>query len=331
MLFNHWYVAALAADVAETPVARVILGEPIVFYRNTAGTAIALSDRCAHRGYPLSAGTVEDGAIVCGYHGFTFDDCGACVSVPSQAQVPRNAAVRSYAVEQRGSFIWIWMGERAQADPGRIPDHHWDADPHWASFAGQAVVAARYGLVVDNLLDLSHETFLHKGTIGSRDVAETPITAALDGTVVHVSRRMESTECPPFYSESTGMQTPIDRWQDIAYHAPALWVLHVRIAPAGGPDSAAALVKIMFAITPTGLRETRLLWCIARNFAIERSAITGRLIRMQDGIIAEDKAALELMERVQPESGSLPEVSVGFDRGALLARRVLHALALDVH
>ena len=35
---------------------RVILGEPIVFYRLEDGTPVALEDRCAHRHLPLSMG-----------------------------------------------------------------------------------------------------------------------------------------------------------------------------------------------------------------------------------------------------------------------------------
>ena len=83
---------------------------------------------------------------------------------------------------------------------------------------------ARYGLLIDNLLDLSHETFLHSGLIGTPEVAESPITTTVDdeAAVVHVSRRMEAVECPKFYSGSTGLRSPIDRWQDIEYHAPGL-------------------------------------------------------------------------------------------------------------
>ncbi len=38
-----------------------------------------------------------------------------------------------------------------------------------------ATIDARFDLLVDNLLDLSHETFLHSGSIGTPEVAETPI------------------------------------------------------------------------------------------------------------------------------------------------------------
>ena len=67
---------------------------------------------------------------------------------------------------------------------------------------------------------------------------------------------MSTVECPPFYENSTGLTTPIDRWQDIEYHAPGCYLLHVRVAPAGsrpgadGADVGAAHVEVMYAITP---------------------------------------------------------------------------------
>ncbi len=116
-----------------------------------------------------------------------------------------------------------------------LPSVPWFTDPDWATVDGMEPLAARYGLLIDNLLDLSHETFLHEGFIGTPEVAETPITTAVDeaASVVHVSRRMEAVECPPFYTNSTGFSTPIDRWQDIEYHPPGFYLLHVRVAPSG--------------------------------------------------------------------------------------------------
>ena len=96
-------------------------------------------------------------------------------------------------------------------------------------------LAARYSLLVDNLMDLSHETYLHGGYIGTPEVAETPITTEVDedAGVVYVCRHMDDAECPPFYAKSTGIEGRITRWQDIEYHPPCLYLLHSRIAPVG--------------------------------------------------------------------------------------------------
>ena len=91
LLRNAWYVAALAAEVNRTPLARRLLDVPVVLFRKLDGTAVALEDRCAHRSFPLSRSALEGDTVVCGYHGARYDCEGRCVQVPSQAMVPPGA------------------------------------------------------------------------------------------------------------------------------------------------------------------------------------------------------------------------------------------------
>ena len=51
-LRNYWYVAGYDHEIGRRPFRRVIMGEPIVFYRLEDGTPVALQDRCAHRHLP---------------------------------------------------------------------------------------------------------------------------------------------------------------------------------------------------------------------------------------------------------------------------------------
>ncbi|MBV8645276.1 MAG: aromatic ring-hydroxylating dioxygenase subunit alpha [Candidatus Eremiobacteraeota bacterium] len=323
-VYNCWYVAAFAAEITRTPLRRVILGEPVVFYRLENGTIAALFDRCPHRSYPLSRGTLEGDILVCGYHGFSFDPCGTCVSVPGQTQIPRAANVRNYEVVESGPFVWMWAGDNAKADRAKIPEHPWPGEPGWVTFTNSATVACRYGLLLDNLLDLSHETYIHRATIGTPDVAATPIVTEVDGLTVRISRRMIAAECPPFYSKSTGITGRIDRSQDIAFFTPSFYVLSVRVAPTGdtGPGNNA---KIMYAITPQTRRSTHDFWAISRDFAVDQEWVTETMSRVQDQIAAEDVAALEALEASLPD-GYVPEVSINIDRGALQGRRLIREL-----
>ena len=43
---NYWYVAADAAKLTDKPLARKILSEPIVLFRDAKGRPAALSDKC---------------------------------------------------------------------------------------------------------------------------------------------------------------------------------------------------------------------------------------------------------------------------------------------
>ncbi len=44
-LRNFWYVAATDSEVGRKPLARLILGEPIVFFRTEDGKPVAFEDR----------------------------------------------------------------------------------------------------------------------------------------------------------------------------------------------------------------------------------------------------------------------------------------------
>src|SRR5271165_7220434 len=122
-LRNCWYVAGWSHHFAEDAlVARTMLDEPIVLYRKRDRTVVALEDRCCHRLAPLSLGRREGDDLRCMYHGLKFGPDGRCKEIPGQAAIPAKAAVRGYPVVERGSWIWVWMGEAARADVAQIPD-----------------------------------------------------------------------------------------------------------------------------------------------------------------------------------------------------------------
>ncbi len=326
---QHWYVVAMADEVTDEPLGRRVLDEPIVLYRLADGTPVALADECPHRRYPLSLGRLVDDILVCNYHGFSFDCSGTCVAVPGQDNIPSRADVRAYPLVERGPWVFAWMGDPAAPDHSRLPDTPWLTSPDYKVLAGMQPLAARYSLLVDNLLDLSHETYLHAGFIGTPEVAATPIETTMgDDGVVRVSRHMEGAECPPFYSRSTGLQSPIDRWQDIEFHAPGVYVLHSRIAPAGaapGDDGSdhplASHAKILYGLTPSTATTTYDFWVVARDFAVDDVEVDEFMWKMNDEVVRQDVDALSILERRIAPDPDGAEVSIKIDRGALHARR----------
>lgn len=333
---DQWYVAAYAKEVGRDLLARTILGEPLVFYRTEEGAPVALADRCVHRRYPLSESRLDGDRIVCGYHGFTYDTTGSCVYVPGQQRIPRTARVASYPVVEQDSFIWVWIGDRDRADENLIPRAPWLADPNYTTVCGMEPLAARYGLLVDNLLDLSHETYLHGGYIGTPEVAETPITTEVDedNNIVYVSRHMADAACPPFYAKSTGIQGRITRWQDIEYHPPCLYLLHSRVAPVGvvpnpdGTDPDAFHVEVVYAITPETEHSTLDFWAVARDFALDDQEVSEFLRESNRTVVLQDVVALNILEKViATEADGYQELSINIDTGGLAARRMLKRMA----
>ena len=101
------------------PLARRALGVPVVLFRTTDGTAVALEDRDAHRPYPLSRGRLDGDTIVSGYSGFAYDARGRCVHVPTQDEIPVGARVPASPVHDDGVFVWAWLGDPARPGCGR--------------------------------------------------------------------------------------------------------------------------------------------------------------------------------------------------------------------
>ncbi|MFE6286891.1 Rieske 2Fe-2S domain-containing protein [Streptomyces sp. NPDC057877] len=333
---DQWYVAAFAHEVGRELLGRTILGEPLVLYRTESdGTPVALADRCVHRRYPLSASGLDGDRIVCGYHGFTYDTTGACVFVPGQRRIPRTARVAAYPVVERDSLVWVWIGDPALADPRTIPRARHLDGPGWVTVRGMEPIDCDYGLLVDNLLDLSHETYLHGGSIGTPEVAETPITteADEDAGIVRVSRHMDDAECPPFYARSTGIDGRIMRWQDIEYFAPCLYLLHSRVAPVGvlpepdGGDPNAFHTEITYCITPAADGQVYDFWAVSRDWATDDPEVTEFLRANNHAVVRQDVDALNLLQRaLGTERAGYQELSIGIDAGGLAARRILARL-----
>jgi vanillate O-demethylase monooxygenase subunit len=333
---DQWYVAAYSDEVGRDLLSRTILGEGLVLYRTTDGEPVALADRCVHRGFPLSESQLVGDTIVCGYHGFTYGTDGRCVAVPGQQRIPRTARVAPYPVAELDSLVWVWIGDPGQADQSVIPRAPWLADQGYTTVRGMEPLAARYGLLVDNLMDLSHETYLHGGYIGTPEVADTPVTTEVDEEegVIYVSRHMDDAACPPFYAKSTGITGRIVRWQDIEYHPPCLYLLHSRVAPTGmlpgadGTDPAGFHVEVVYAITPSTQTCTYDFWAVARDFARDDPEVSAFLHDSNRTVVLQDVAALNTLEQViaaQPPGAQ--ELSINIDTGGLAARRLLAGMS----
>ena len=125
---NCWYVAGRSEDFGREMRALRLFGDEIVFFRKGDGSPVALEDACPHRKLPLSKGTLSGDAVVCGYHGLTFDGTGGCVAAPTQeGAIPKRARVHSYPLLERYGFVWIWPGDAAAADVARAQGRAWVA------------------------------------------------------------------------------------------------------------------------------------------------------------------------------------------------------------
>lgn len=322
---NGWYLGAWSDELGSGLVRRWIAGHPVCFYRLTDGTPVALDDRCPHRRYPLSLGRLDGDVIECSYHGYRIDGSGACVGVAEQPGERPPTRTRRYHLLERDGIVWIWPGDPAPADESLLPDTSWLTDPGWTGFHGVVPLKADAGLLVENLLDLSHETFLHPSTIGNAAVAGTPIEVGGGPGTVTFTRRMTGIEAPPFYVRSMGLTSPVDRWQDGQFHAPGVFLLHIRLAPAGAPEPEGFRMKVLYGITPSVPGECHDFYAVARDHALDDTRLTEYQHAQQLAVMQEDVDALEAQQELVrcDLPTAAPESSIASDLAGLRARRLL--------
>src|SRR5258708_17694087 len=88
------------------------------------------------------------------------------------------------------------------ADESKIPDFGvLDNVPELHTTKRDSIVIkANYELIVDNLLDLSHTSFLHEGILGNADTVESDITVEQEGDDVVVARYAGNAAAPGLFA-----------------------------------------------------------------------------------------------------------------------------------
>ena len=322
-LRNCWYVAGWSKDYEHSLTPQKILGENIVFYRQSDGTAVALEDACPHRKLPLSMGQLEGDNVVCGYHGLTFDCAGSCIDSPTQrGMTPRRAVVKSYPVVDRYRLLWIWMGDPAKANPDDIFEIENFENPDWGyTDGGMLPIACNYLWVCDNLLDPSHVAWVHVTSFAGGGTDDQPLKMDKTDRGVIVSRWIYGQPPSPYYRDLVKFDGMCDRLQHYEMCFPAIALNKSVYTPTGtgGPDKPQTdqtYVNISYNfMTPIDENNTQYIWFQHRNTDPKDAEISKR---MNDGAIMafnEDKQVLEAVHRGMAEM-TTPNIDMALDLGA---------------
>jgi vanillate O-demethylase monooxygenase subunit len=332
---NAWYVAALPDEVSDKPLGRKICNKSLVFYRDADRRVVALDDFCPHRGAPLSLGRVCDGKLVCGYHGLEMGCDGKTIAMPGQ-RVRGFPPVRAFPCIEKHGFIWLWPGDAEQADEAKIPHLEWSGQPDWAFGGGVMHVNCDYRLMVDNLMDLTHERYVHESSIGQKELDETAPTTKVDGNEVFVSRFMSGVMPPPFWRAAlryNGLpeDQPVDRWQICRFVEPSNVLIQVGVAPLGkggheADPSEKASGIVVDLLTPETDGTMWYFWGLARHFRASDAALTASIRENQGKIFMEDVAMLEGQHRNLADFPERKLLMLNTDAGGVQARRVIERL-----
>ena len=316
-LRGYWYVVAESDDIAATPHAVRLLGQDVVVWRGPDGGLVAAPDRCPHREAPLSLGHLEDGCLVCCYHGWTFGAAGQCVRVPSAGDgvpVPPKSHLRPHHVVERYGLVWLCLDDPVAG----IPEMPADVDPTYRRInSGIDVWTTSATRMTDNFMDISHFPYVHVGTFGIPENQVVPKIAMEELDADFFGYRYEAEVGNESGAASSGLAAKvITRSMTTGFSLP--FVVRSTIRYETGLDH-----LILLCTTPIDDVTSYFTFVIWRNddFAVPAEEV----IAFDRAIGAEDKTMLEKVPGVLPLDQTAT-VSVQADKPSVEWRRQLAAL-----
>lgn len=329
---NRWYIAAWDGEIANKPLSRKICGETIVLYRKLNGAVVALRDACPHRLLPLSLGSREGDNLRCKYHGMLIGPDGTPEEMPlTNEAVNKRICTQSYAVVEKYRYVWVWIGDQEKADIAKVPNF-WPCDTDgWTFDGGYMPVACDYRLFIDNLMDLTHETYVHSGSIGQKELMESPLETSVVGNKVTVSRWIPNISPPPFWRDALQKDLPVDRWQICEFLEPCSVNIDVGVSPIENHDSLESHDSgvrgfVIDSMTPETSTSCHYFWGMARNFRINDQGLTERIRRGQHTIFTEDIEILERQQQSLADNEDMRLRVLSIDSGGAHARRIINEL-----
>jgi phenylpropionate dioxygenase-like ring-hydroxylating dioxygenase large terminal subunit len=308
-LLDEWHVMGRSSDLDTTaPLSARLLGEDLVLWRD-GNRIMAWQDLCVHRGTRLSLGRVEDGCLICPYHGWSYNAEGRCVLIPAHPDQPPPARARAvtYAVQERYGLVWVSLGTPSR-DPAPFPE--WD-DPAFRKVQmGPYAFNATPYRVIENALDVTHFPFVHSNLLGDPrapdQIDDYDVDFGPDGITTSEIRVFQQ------YGDARGV--PIQA--GYTYKCPRL--LTVYFSKKTGGDNRFCT---FFTVTPVD--EVRsLIWsCSAINFGwdIPEAQVRART----DTIMEQDRRIVETQRPERVPIDLQAELHVRSDRVAIEYRKWL--------
>lgn len=330
-LRNAWYAGAWAEEIGRTLFERRMLNESVLMYRSEDGKAVAMSNACPHRFAPMHLGKLVGDTVECPYHGLTFDAAGRCVDNPhGDGSIPRAAKLHVYPVEERHGLIWIWMGDPAKADASRIADYSCLTDTaQYTASHGYIKLNANYQLVMDNLTDLSHASFVHQTTLEPRETARHKFEVKEEDGKIFTRQWCADNPITPLFSKVLDREGLCDHWLEMRYVPPCSMMTYYGMTDCGRPREEGWSTLNPNIITPETDTTTHYFWATSRNFDLQNEGLSAAFREgARYAFEHEDRPMLESQQALigSTDLMSLRPVLLVNDAGSVRVRRLLNQL-----
>jgi vanillate O-demethylase monooxygenase subunit len=256
--------------------------------------------------------------------------------------VPPGAQVKRFPVVEQDAFAWVWMGDPEKADRSALIRYPFHNDSRaWPYQHATLHLKCGYLLAMDNLMDLSHLGYVHKGTVGGD--ANTHVDAKMrtlrTPNGVRFERWMLNSVPPPTYVKAVGFKGNVDRWQETEFIAPNSVVQWNGALDAGtgalrdwhysAVRENCFSFKLFHGLTPETEHTTHYFWSVANGYNQDDPAATGQLFDEIARTFDQDLAVLEAQQQRLLEIPDGPLVEIHGDAARIHARRAIDRLILN--
>ncbi|HEX8122875.1 MAG TPA: aromatic ring-hydroxylating dioxygenase subunit alpha [Solirubrobacteraceae bacterium] len=315
-LRSCWHPVGYASEFGDEPKRVVLLGEPVVVWRDSQGEAHALRDLCIHRGTALSLGRVVGDRLMCPYHGWQYGADGVCKLIPQledPTRIPGKARVDAYRCREAYGLMWVAMDE-PRWDLPDIPEFGAEG---WAVVqTGPFAWNADASRQLENFTDFGHFPWVHPGLLGDPSRPVVPdYTVETDGHVLHYDvvrpEAPNSDDFPVFKNEVVSAP---ERRSSYQLHLPYTILLRL------GWGGQAGMVYF-FASQPVDVERCIGYCVIGRNYDLEQSPKV--LQDFEDTIFGQDRVVVESQRPERVPFDLAAEMHLKFDAVAMNYRKAM--------
>jgi 5,5'-dehydrodivanillate O-demethylase oxygenase subunit len=164
-LRRYWQPVYVAEKLPKGRIVPIrILGEDLALYRGASGTARLITNECPHRLTRLHIGWIEGETIRCRYHGWRFDEAGACVEQPAEPLpfCERVKKLAAYPTHEAHGLIFAYFGEGEAPAFRPLPGLEDGAHEGWTVCPSAEMIPCNYFQSAENIMDDVHVNFSHR-------------------------------------------------------------------------------------------------------------------------------------------------------------------------
>lgn len=302
---RQWTPVLPLHRIGSRPQRVAVAGEQLVVWRVAADRVGVLLDRCPHRSVSLALGKrTAGGELECAFHGWRFDDSGACTRIPFNPAISASAGrdrgrrgATALPHRQLGGLLWVFTGFDPDDEP-RLPETL--LDDSLIRFTHVETWDAHWTRAMENMLDYPHLPYVHRNTIGRFVRAKQTPDSQLHQEIRDTDFGYDLT---PWLDDSEPGAT-------LKWYAPNSMVLDTLPAP--------RMMRIQIYCIPAETNRVRMLLITTRNFA-RNPAASLAFNRFNTFVLHQDRAVVESSDPVVVPEGGV-ETWVPTDRATLRFR-----------